>query len=50
VPIIATSFGLSAVLMSAGAAYLIAIPAFFAVLLPLKHSPSPTAVAAPSPA
>jgi spermidine synthase len=50
VPIIATSFGLSAVLMSAGAAYLIAIPAFFAVLLPLKHSPSPAAVAAPSPA
>jgi len=50
VPIIATSFGLNVVLMSAGLAYLIAIPAFFAVLLPLKHSPSPTAVAAPSPA
>jgi hypothetical protein len=50
VPIIATSFGLSAVLISAGAAYLIAIPAFFAVLLPLKHSPSSAAVAAPSPA
>jgi spermidine synthase len=50
VPIIATSFGLNAVLMSAGFAYLIAIPAFFAVLLPLKRSASPTAVAAPSPA
>jgi hypothetical protein len=36
VPIIATSFGLAAVLMVAGCAYLIAIPAFFAVLLPLK--------------
>src|SRR5262249_31152147 len=33
VPIVATSFGLSAVLMIAGAAYLIALPAFFAVLL-----------------
>src|SRR5215470_5260118 len=50
VPIIATSFGLNAVLMSAGLAYLIAIPAFFAVLLPLKRSTSPAAVAAPSPA
>jgi predicted membrane-bound spermidine synthase len=36
VPIIATSFGLTAVLWVAGLAYLIAIPAFFAVLLPLK--------------
>jgi predicted membrane-bound spermidine synthase len=36
VPIIATSFGLTAVLWVAGIAYLIAIPAFFAVLLPLK--------------
>jgi hypothetical protein len=35
VPIIATSFGLNAVLMIAGGAYLLAIPAFFAVLLPL---------------
>ena len=36
VPIIATSFGLSAVLMISGGAYLVAIPAFFAVLLPLR--------------
>jgi len=36
VPIIATSFGLTAVLWVAAMAYLIAIPAFFAVLLPLK--------------
>ena len=40
VPIIATSFGLDVVLMLAGAAYLIALPAFFAVLLPLR-TPSP---------
>ena len=39
VPIIATSFGLTAVLLVAGIAYLIAIPAFFAVLLPLKPAP-----------
>lgn len=38
VPLIATAFGLSAVLSLAGAAYLLAIPAFFAVLLPLKAS------------
>ena len=38
VPIIATSFGLNAVLMIAGAAYLVAIPAFFAVLLPLQRN------------
>jgi predicted membrane-bound spermidine synthase len=36
VPVIATSLGLTAVLWVAGVAYLIAIPAFFAVLLPLK--------------
>jgi len=36
VPIVATSFGLTAVLWVAGVAYLVAIPAFFAVLLPLK--------------
>jgi hypothetical protein len=41
VPIVATSFGLAAVLMVAGGAYLLAIPAFFAVLLPLRrHSVS----------
>jgi hypothetical protein len=44
VPIVATSFGLSAVLMIAGAAYLIALPAFFAVLLPLR--PAAAAAAA----
>jgi spermidine synthase len=34
VPLVATSFGLAAVLYASGAAYLIAIPAFFGVLLP----------------
>jgi spermidine synthase len=38
VPIVSTSFGLTAVLMVAGVAYLVAIPAFFAVLLPLRRS------------
>src|SRR3954470_14652210 len=38
VPIIATSFGLTAVLIVAGIAYLVAMPAFFAVLLPKKDS------------
>jgi hypothetical protein len=38
VPIIATSFGLNAVLMIAGAAYLVALPAFFAVLLPPRRA------------
>jgi len=36
VPIVATSFGLTEVLWVAGLAYLVAIPAFFAILLPLK--------------
>jgi spermidine synthase len=36
VPIVATSFGLSAVLEWAAAAYLLAVPAFFAVLMPAK--------------
>lgn len=35
VPIVATSFGLGAVLFTAGGAYLLAIPAFFAVLRPV---------------
>ncbi len=35
VPIVATSFGLGAVLFIAGAAYLVAVPAFFAVLRPV---------------
>ena len=34
VPLVATSFGLSTVLMLGGTAYLVAVPAFFAVLLP----------------
>jgi hypothetical protein len=34
VPIVATTFGLAAVLQVAGAVYLLAIPAFFKVLLP----------------
>jgi predicted membrane-bound spermidine synthase len=38
VPVIATSFGLAAVLQISGIAYLIAAPAFFAIFLPLKHS------------
>jgi MFS family permease len=41
VPIVATTFGLSWVLAISGAAYLLALPSFFAVLLPrspeLKH-------------
>jgi spermidine synthase len=41
VPIVATLFGLSAVLMIAGGAYLLAIPAFFAVLLPLRAATAP---------
>lgn len=36
VPLVATSFGLTSVLVVAGGAYLLAIPAFFALLLPLK--------------
>lgn len=38
VPIIATSFGLTAVLLTASTAYLLAIPALFAVLQPLSHA------------
>ena len=37
VPLVATSFGLSRVLGIAGLAYLIAIPAFFAVLRPVRR-------------
>jgi predicted membrane-bound spermidine synthase len=36
VPIIATSFGLAAVLQISGLAYLVAAPAFFAIFLPMK--------------
>lgn len=38
VPIIATSFGLAAVIAVAGAAYLIAIPAFMGVLKPIQQN------------
>lgn len=36
VPLVATAFGLTAVLVIAGLAYLLAIPAFFALLLPKR--------------
>ena len=36
VPLIATAFGLSTVLAVGGLAYLVAIPAFFAVVLPMR--------------
>ena len=39
VPIIATTFGLSSVLAISGAAYLLALPSFFAVLLPRSARP-----------
>jgi hypothetical protein len=38
------------VLIIAGDAYLLGIPAFFAVLLPLKRAPAPAAVVASAPA
>ncbi|MCW5695694.1 MAG: hypothetical protein KIS96_03045 [Bauldia sp.] len=44
IPVLATSFGLGAVLQFAGGAYLLALPAFFAVLLPL----APKLVRAPA--
>jgi uncharacterized protein YaaW (UPF0174 family) len=50
VPIVATLFGLNAVLMIAGAAYLLAIPAFFAVLIPLRPFVAPVPAPAPTPA
>jgi spermidine synthase len=40
VPIVATSFGLPAALVVGGIAYLVAIPAFFRVLLPLSAKPA----------
>ena len=43
VPVIATSFGLGAVLMASGCAYLLATVGFFAVLLPLASPPSSAA-------
>ncbi|HEY6995010.1 MAG TPA: hypothetical protein VH397_14975 [Xanthobacteraceae bacterium] len=50
VPIVATLFGLNAVLMVAGGAYLLAIPAFFAVLIPLRASAAPLSSPAATPA
>jgi hypothetical protein len=50
VPIIATSFGLNAVLVIAGVAYVLAMPAFFAVLLPLQPSATPSPAPAATPA
>jgi hypothetical protein len=44
VPVIATSFGLGAVLMASGCAYLLATVGFFAVLLPLASPPSKATV------
>ena len=38
VPIVATAFGLGSVLYVGAAAYLLAIPAFFAVLLPIRKA------------
>jgi hypothetical protein len=38
VPLVATAFGISSVLVVCGIAYLIAIPAFYAVLKPLTRS------------
>ena len=38
VPLVATSFGLTTVLLVAGVAYLLAIPAFFALLVPKRNS------------
>jgi len=40
VPIIATTFGLGAVLSLSGLAYLVALPSFFAVLLPRSARPA----------
>ena len=42
VPILATSFGLAAVIATAGGAYLLAIPAFFGLLKPIVNESSAT--------
>ncbi len=39
VPIVATSFGLPAVVLVGAVAYLVALPAFFSVLMPLSDAP-----------
>ncbi len=50
VPIVATAFGLSSVLFVGAGAYLIAIPAFFAVLLPARNAePAWRGTPAPAP-
>ncbi|MDQ0473346.1 hypothetical protein [Labrys wisconsinensis] len=41
VPILATAFGLSQVLAASGLCYLLAVPAFFAILLPGRAAPRP---------
>ena len=43
VPVLATSFGLAAVLIASGFAYLLAIFGFFAILLPLAPEPAKAA-------
>ena len=48
VPLVATAFGMSEVLLVSAAAYLLAIPALFAVLLPGR--PGPVLQAVPRPA
>jgi spermidine synthase len=40
VPIVATSFGLPAVVLVGAIAYLVALPAFFSVLMPLEKRPA----------
>jgi hypothetical protein len=48
VPLIGTSFGLSSVLLVSGLAYLVAIPAFFAVLRPIAPRAAGGLTAAPA--
>ena len=48
VPLVATAFGLSTVLLIAGGAYLLAIPALFALLLPLAGKWAGEASAVPA--
>jgi len=45
VPVLATSFGLHSVLAVSGAAYLLALPMFYAVLKPLQGQTARTALA-----
>jgi len=41
VPIVATAFGLAVVIGAAGVAYLLAIPAFFGLLKPMRKPAAP---------